>query len=247
MPIAMEDAGLGMPSPVLECRKCGSNRVTGIGLAATVPIVGARCEVCGYITGFAVVKAGGSLPRSHQRDYILRFNISDRTRRLGLAVLWSGVACWILWADYLSAMNVSFPLSYILPVLLAANSGQRTLSFVVALAMPIGRAILLARGAWNTADDPVVTCVIQSFVLALIAFLVDRRRREIGTLRRLLRVCAWCKRVHVRDAVWEPIEAFFAQRSGDRFTHGMCPACTTHLNECLDDAAIPALRKEANA
>jgi len=236
-----------MSSTSFRCRKCGSDRVTGIGLAATVPIAGARCEVCGYITGFAAVQAGRSLAPRRARDFVVRFNISDRARRLGLAFLWLAVAGWIVWADYLSAMSVSFPLTYILPVLLAANSGHRSLSFAVAFAMPLGRSILLSHGGWTTPDDPVVTCVIQSFVLAFIAYLVDRRRREIRTLRRLLRVCAWCKRIHVRDAVWQPIESFFAARSGDRFTHGMCPACTTHLNECLDDAAIPALRREANA
>ncbi len=47
---------------------------------------------------------------------------------------------------------------------------------------------------------------------------------EVRTLRGLIRVCAWCHKVHAESG-WQQIEAYVRDHSHAEFTHGMCPVC----------------------
>jgi PAS domain S-box-containing protein len=48
---------------------------------------------------------------------------------------------------------------------------------------------------------------------------------KVKTLSGLLPVCAWCKNVRNDEGYWQRIEAYVAEHSDARFTHGMCPDC----------------------
>lgn len=48
---------------------------------------------------------------------------------------------------------------------------------------------------------------------------------EIRTLRGMLCICAWCKRVRDEEAAWQPVEGYVETRTAARFTHGICPDC----------------------
>jgi len=48
---------------------------------------------------------------------------------------------------------------------------------------------------------------------------------EIRTLRGMLCICAWCKRVRDEEAAWQPVEGYLENRTPARFTHGICPDC----------------------
>lgn len=48
---------------------------------------------------------------------------------------------------------------------------------------------------------------------------------EIRTLRGMLCICAWCKRVRDEEAAWQPVEGYVETRTTARFTHGICPDC----------------------
>ncbi|TVP76685.1 MAG: PAS domain S-box protein [Gemmatimonadales bacterium] len=55
---------------------------------------------------------------------------------------------------------------------------------------------------------------------------------EVERLRRLLPICAWCKRIHVEDGDWLTLEEHLERESGTRVSHGMCPDChREHLGE----------------
>ena len=45
------------------------------------------------------------------------------------------------------------------------------------------------------------------------------------TLRGLLPVCAWCRRVRTDTGYWQQIEAYVAANSDAQITHGVCPDC----------------------
>lgn len=51
------------------------------------------------------------------------------------------------------------------------------------------------------------------------------------TLRGLIPICAWCKRVCAKpsekddEASWQSVETYLARRAPVDFTHGICPAC----------------------
>lgn len=48
---------------------------------------------------------------------------------------------------------------------------------------------------------------------------------SIKTLRGLLPVCAWCRRVRSDAGYWEQLEAHVAAHSDATFTHGLCQDC----------------------
>src|SRR5262249_21531086 len=47
---------------------------------------------------------------------------------------------------------------------------------------------------------------------------------EVRTLRGLLCICAWCKRIRAEEA-WEPVEKYVQRRTHASFSHGICPDC----------------------
>jgi hypothetical protein len=57
--------------------------------------------------------------------------------------------------------------------------------------------------------------------------------------RRLLPICAHCKRVRSGTDHWEQIEAYMLARFGLEFTHTLCP---THLDQDIADISnLPAV------
>ena len=48
---------------------------------------------------------------------------------------------------------------------------------------------------------------------------------EVRTLRGLLCICAWCKRIRAEEEAWEPVEKYVQSRTHALFSHGMCPDC----------------------
>jgi len=49
---------------------------------------------------------------------------------------------------------------------------------------------------------------------------------NIKTLRGLLPICAWCKKIRDEKGYWQKVEHYLEQHSEAHFTHGIC-------NECL--------------
>jgi phosphoserine phosphatase RsbU/P len=57
---------------------------------------------------------------------------------------------------------------------------------------------------------------------------IDRLRtaiHEVDTLRGILPICMYCKRIKDGPDTWQAIEAYVASHSDARFSHGVCPAC----------------------
>jgi hypothetical protein len=48
---------------------------------------------------------------------------------------------------------------------------------------------------------------------------------EIRTLRGLLCICAWCKRIRDEGEAWQSVEKYVQSRTHASFTHGICPDC----------------------
>ena len=52
---------------------------------------------------------------------------------------------------------------------------------------------------------------------------------NIKTLRGLLPICAWCRRIRDDKGYWERLEPFIVANSEAQFTHGMCPDCSRRV------------------
>lgn len=53
----------------------------------------------------------------------------------------------------------------------------------------------------------------------------------IKTLRGLIPICAWCKKIRDDKGYWKTVEKYLEERSDARFTHGICPECEKKLRE----------------
>lgn len=48
---------------------------------------------------------------------------------------------------------------------------------------------------------------------------------EIKTLRGLIPICTYCKRIRDDRDSWRQMEAYISKHTGARFSHGVCPTC----------------------
>ena len=58
---------------------------------------------------------------------------------------------------------------------------------------------------------------------------------NIKTLRGLLPICSYCKKIRDDKGYWNRIESYIQDHSGAEFTHGMCPECMKKLYPDLVD------------
>jgi hypothetical protein len=116
--------------------------------------------------------------------------------------------------------------------MLAAAGG---LYFAAAELAPFDRidAWIDERFFWEPIGVAIIACVL---VLAIQGRL-ERRRLLAGELGasssgapgELVPICIRCKAVHDENDHWEPIEAYLAYRTPDKFTRSLCPACLERL------------------
>lgn len=61
-------------------------------------------------------------------------------------------------------------------------------------------------------------------------------REEIKKLKSFLPICANCKSIRNDQGKWEPVEVYFATKTGITLSHGICPDCVKKLYpELLDE------------
>jgi len=62
---------------------------------------------------------------------------------------------------------------------------------------------------------------------------LENAMAQVQTLRGLLPICAWCKRIRDDKGEWTQVEAYVHQHSKVEFTHGVCPECAKKFKaEC---------------
>jgi hypothetical protein len=52
---------------------------------------------------------------------------------------------------------------------------------------------------------------------------------ELVALRRLLPICAKCKKIRNENDYWQEVESYFKNNLDVDFTHGLCPECFKEL------------------
>ena len=63
--------------------------------------------------------------------------------------------------------------------------------------------------------------------LVIVAFITIAHTyvQQHRVLEGYIRVCSYCKKVHVENTEWEQLEHFVSTRTLAEFTHGICPSC----------------------
>ncbi len=52
---------------------------------------------------------------------------------------------------------------------------------------------------------------------------------EIKTLKGLIPICSWCRKVRDDDGFWKSVETYLEEHSAAEFTHGICEECKKKL------------------
>lgn len=73
--------------------------------------------------------------------------------------------------------------------------------------------------------------------------LEDSQDRE-RTLRRLLPICAYCRKIRDDHNYWQMLEHYVSVTAGVQFSHGVCPDCIGRVEQELE-AIRGALRRNA--
>jgi tetratricopeptide (TPR) repeat protein len=57
-----------------------------------------------------------------------------------------------------------------------------------------------------------------------------RLQQQVKTLRGLLPICAWCKKIREDNGAWSQFESYLRKKSDAEFTHCICPACADSMS-----------------
>jgi hypothetical protein len=158
-------------------------------------------------------------------------------------VVWVCLTAVVVVLDYVAGPHVQLAVLYLVPLALASWYGPLRLAFVVALLPPALRLSYFVLDVWEPPGQLIhvtLNALVRIAVLAAVAVLLHRARRarelerEVATLRGLLPICMYCKRVEDSEGRWHSVEQYVAARSDAAFTHRVCPLCTdTHRHVFL--------------
>ncbi len=150
----------------------------------------------------------------------------------------------VAWLDYATGLELGVSALYLLPVLLAAwFAGWR---WAVALALLNAAALSVVNTlsghlyshpfyqGWELLNHALVYLSVAVAVVALRQALGREKAlnlelnwaiEEVGELKGLLPVCAWCHKVRDDQGYWGQLETYIEARTHASFTHGICPDC----------------------
>jgi DNA-binding NtrC family response regulator len=113
-------------------------------------------------------------------------------------------------------------------------------------------AVALEAMQQGAQDYLVKSHINSSNMVRIIRYAIERQKllirlenslKEIKTLRGLLPICAWCKKIRDDKGYWKKVEAYITELTGTEFTHGICPACHSKLMERYSDSMAEKILK----
>jgi hypothetical protein len=72
---------------------------------------------------------------------------------------------------------------------------------------------------------------------------LEQALAEVKTLRGVLSICAWCKRIRNESEAWQRVEDYVQAHSDAQFTHGICPQCLG--DQLHQNATCPSTERTA--
>ena len=61
---------------------------------------------------------------------------------------------------------------------------------------------------------------------------------QIRTLKELIPICMYCKRVRDDSNYWDQVEHYIHEHTGSNFSHGICPTCFDQQVDSLNRAGL---------
>ena len=56
---------------------------------------------------------------------------------------------------------------------------------------------------------------------------------QLRQLRGIIPICSYCKKIRDDDESWQQLETYISAHSDAMFSHGICPACYTNLEQLM--------------
>lgn len=144
------------------------------------------------------------------------------------------IAVVVLGLDYVTGPRIVFPITFVVPVALAAWQGARVQACLLAVVLPLTRfwfSYLLNEDLDSAVFESINTA-IRIGMLLMVALLVRRvatkqeaLEKEVRVLEGMLPVCAYCKKVRDENGQWHPIELYITRHSEATFAKTFCADC----------------------
>jgi len=131
--------------------------------------------------------------------------------------------------DLTLPLGVAIPIAYVGLVLFGLwipHPAYTVMAAAIATALTVIDPFLSPPGGplWMAASNRgIVVAVLWS--TAAIVVLYNHARKEIGTLRGMLAICASCKKVRGDQGFWKHMEEYIEDHSEVLLSHCLCPAC----------------------
>lgn len=106
------------------------------------------------------------------------------------------------------------------------TGGRDYAYFILMTAVYLGREFF--RQSMEAGVDDYLTKPLDRELLAMrlvVAKRILQANRQIRTLEELLPICMYCKRVREDGNYKRQLESYIHERTGSRFSHGVCPEC----------------------
>lgn len=63
---------------------------------------------------------------------------------------------------------------------------------------------------------------------------LQKALENIKTLKGLIPICAWCKKIRTDEGYWMKLETYLKEHTEADFTHGMCPECYEKMKDSIE-------------
>jgi len=150
--------------------------------------------------------------------------------------------------DYITGYELDFLIFYFVPITISAWFVDKYSSLMITFLCIISwfLADLYAEHKYSLPHiiwwNAVVICLSFIIVALLLSWLrealhnekqlnieLSKALSEVKQLKRLIPICAWCKRVRNDDGYWEQVEVYLSNHASIDFTHGMCQDCKAKM------------------
>ncbi len=157
----------------------------------------------------------------------------------------------VLACDALLPLGVAITSLYLVPLCFLALWSTPTQSFRVLLlaavcVVLIGMVFFLSSpdSLWVAVANRLFAITIIG-ITTLLSVLRKRTEEDMKTLRGLLPICSYCKKIRDDGGYWQQVERYIAARSEADFSHGVCPDCgPKHFPEmCAEQSTTASTRK----
>ncbi|HKW28365.1 MAG TPA: hypothetical protein VJT54_03450 [Verrucomicrobiae bacterium] len=144
-----------------------------------------------------------------------------------------GLAALCLALDFSTEPYITFPITFIIPVAIAAWFCRSPYAYSLAIIQPLVRlSFTCLRHSPGNINDLIANSGIRVIVLVLLAYLISRTARQTRELARrvnllegILPICSLCKKIRDERGDWQPVEIYVSNRTDALFSHSLCPDC----------------------